>query len=405
MVPFIAIFKKELRELVNRDLVVSLIFMIVLFVFIGRIGRDIDRELAVGIYCPTGFSFPLHKEEYEIISAPSVEEALTEAKGKDMDLLLALPRDWHENLHQGVEIDLYWLVGDFSIGSQISQAKVRTLFHHLNREVSRSIIEDIAPGRDPEQVVSPITTRDILVIKDRVLEGSPDILRGLVSQQSMIIPMVLMMVIIYAGTLVITSMGLEKEGKTLETLLTLPISRRSIITGKMAGSASIALLMTVVFMVGFRYYMDAFIPVGGGVHLSQFGIEMTKGGFILLGVSMFLSIVSALILAIILGTFAQDTKSAQALIMPIVFLIMVPFVVNMFKGIENLPVFPRTLLYLIPFTHSIIASQALLFREYVPVMQGIVYKIAFISILVLVATKMFERDILLLGWRIRWKRQ
>ena len=42
-----------------------------------------------------------------------------------------------------------------------------------------------------------------------------------------------MMIIIYSSQMVISAIAMEKQNKTLETLLTVPISRTSIITAKM----------------------------------------------------------------------------------------------------------------------------------------------------------------------------
>jgi len=76
-------------------------------------------------------------------------------------------------------------------------------------------------------------------------------LKGLATSQSIMIPMILMLVIMYSGMMVITSMGMEKENKTMETLLTLPVKRSYIVGGKMAGSALAALIMAVIYMIGF----------------------------------------------------------------------------------------------------------------------------------------------------------
>jgi ABC-type Na+ efflux pump permease subunit len=48
------------------------------------------------------------------------------------------------------------------------------------------------------------------------------------------------------------------QNKTLETLLTMPIKKSYIITGKIVASAIVSLVMALVYMVGFSYYLRAF---------------------------------------------------------------------------------------------------------------------------------------------------
>lgn len=157
-------------------------------------------------------------------------------------------------------------------------------------------------------------------------------IQALATTHSAMIPLILMMLIMYAGMMVITSMGLEKENKTLETLLTLPVKRISIVAGKMAGAAFVALIMATVFMGGFGYYMSSLVPdiPGGGNALENLGLTMTPFAYVFLGISLFLAILIALAICMILGMFTQDTKSAQTLNMPIVFLVMIPYFILMF---------------------------------------------------------------------------
>jgi ABC-2 type transport system permease protein len=204
-------------------------------------------------------------------------------------------------------------------------------------------------------------------------------------------------------------MGMEKENKTLETLLTLPISRTCIIAGKMAGASVVAVIMTIVYMIGFRYYM---VGIAGNIEtsvsLKSLGLVMTPGGYTVLGVSLFLAILSALSLCIILGVFVQDAKSAQTMSLPVSLLVMIPFVISMFKNIGDLPILPRIAIYLIPFSHPIIASRLLIFGDYLTIIGGMLYMIVFIAVMMWVASVLFRKDILLTARarfiRIRGKR-
>lgn len=87
---------------------------------------------------------------------------------------------------------------------------------------------------------------------------SLSVVRNVFMSQSIVIPIVGMMLIILAGTSVISSMGLEKENKTLETLLTMPVRRSNIVIGKIVGSALVGMMLAAIYMVGFSRYMSSF---------------------------------------------------------------------------------------------------------------------------------------------------
>ena len=86
-------------------------------------------------------------------------------------------------------------------------------------------------------------------------EGSAGMVAGLISQQSLLIPVVLMMIVIYSSQMVISAVAMEKQNKTLETLLTVPIKRTSIITAKMLSAGLVGLISAAIYMFGFKSFV------------------------------------------------------------------------------------------------------------------------------------------------------
>lgn len=144
----------------------------------------------------------------------------------------------------------------------------------------------------------------------------------------------MMMIIIMAGSLVINSMAFEKENKTLETLLTLPVRRFTIVTGKIASAAIIGLLLSIVYMLGIGYYFQSF-QMSAGLNLADYNMALTLGDFLLIGVSLFITLVAALSLCMLLGTFAKNYKSAQTLTFPIVLLALLPMFLTLFMDFDT----------------------------------------------------------------------
>jgi ABC-2 type transport system permease protein len=213
-----------------------------------------------------------------------------------------------------------------------------------------------------------------------------------------------MMVILMSGGTVIASMGMEKENKTLETLLTMPVRRRDIVMGKLAAAAAVGLLMAVVYMAGMGYYMTS-LQGRTSLDLARYGLVLNPLDFVLVGLSLFLAVLSALALCMLLGTFARDYKSAQSLTMPVTFLAMVPFFVMMMKDFNTLPGFAQAGIFLIPFSHPMMVMNNLMFDDYGLVLAGIAYEALFAATAMALSVWMFKKDMLITGRKKKEKKR
>jgi ABC-2 type transport system permease protein len=205
-----------------------------------------------------------------------------------------------------------------------------------------------------------------------------------------------MMIIIMAGGMVISSMGLEKENKTLETLLTLPVSRRSIVSGKLVASALVGLVMAGIYMIGFNYYMRS-LQMSADVDLAQYGLYLGPLDLALVGISVFVSLLAALSMCMVLGTYAKNYKSAQTLTMPITLLAIIPMFITMFKDFGTLPLALQAILFAIPFSHPMMAMRELMVGNYALVLGGIAYVTGFAIVMVAISVWIFSTDRLLTG--------
>jgi ABC-2 type transport system permease protein len=76
---------------------------------------------------------------------------------------------------------------------------------------------------------------------------------------------------------------------------------------------------------------------------------------------------------------------------------MIPMFITMFKDFSTLPFAVQALLFVIPFSHPMMASRALMFDQYALVIAGLAYMAAFALIMVLIAVRIFNSDRLLVG--------
>ncbi|MEW5900398.1 MAG: ABC transporter permease, partial [Acidobacteriota bacterium] len=256
-------------------------------------------------------------------------------------------------------------------------------------------------------------SRDFVIVKDKMAEGAAQNIAGFVSSQSIFVPLVLMMIIIYASQMVISAIAMEKQNKTLETLLTVPISRTSIVTAKMLASGLVGLISAVIYMFGYMYFMRGFFgdvsraaaTSGIGSVIQKLGLSMTASSYAILGVSLFFAILCALALATILGVLAEDYRSAQSLIMPLIFLVMIPYFLSFFSDFRTLSLPAKILVYAIPFSHPFLATQSLLLENYQAVFGGILYMLVFFIVMIVIAARIFSTDrVLTMKLKFRRKR-
>jgi len=237
-------------------------------------------------------------------------------------------------------------------------------------------------------------------------DGSASAIAGYVSSQTLFIPVILMMIIIYSSQMVISAIAMEKQNKTLETLLTVPISRTSIVTAKMLASGLVGLISAAIYMLGYRSFIGGIsggAAVGAGVRqiVDKLGLSLSGNGLLVLGASLFLAILCALALATILGVLAEDFRSAQSLIMPVVLMVMIPYFISLFADIKSLALPVKIILLAIPFSHSFLAVQNMFLGDWNSVLFGMLYMVLFFTVLVVLAGRIFSSD-KVLTMKLRW---
>jgi ABC-2 type transport system permease protein len=412
---------KEIRELVTAQLIISLAFTMGLFYFMGELAKgeakraeatqkisvlDMDKsELSKGVLNS------LRLAKYQIVEAAQAdkEAAIAAAKKDDTTLLLVIPAGFAESVARQApgEIESYSFLRGFSISGLRKSEVFKAIVSATNNFLSSDFIKKKLPGLDPDAVKNPIKSRDFVIVKDRMAQGSASAITGFVYSQSIFVPIILMMIIIYSSQMVISAIAMEKQNKTLETLLTVPIKRTSIVTAKMLAAGLIGLLSAIIYMIGFKSYMGGMMGVGRSMPTTvdsvvrELGLVLNTNGYLLLGISLFFSILCALAMATILGVLAEDFRSAQSLIMPVIFLVLIPYFLSFFSDIRTLSLPVRILVYAIPFSHPFLASQNIMLENFSGVYYGIAYEAVFFLVLVVLAARIFSTD-RVLTMKLRW---
>lgn len=343
-----------------------------------------------------------------ILSSMSVDDALLEVQRRDFPVLMVIPNGFTVNVTVGrqAKVELYTIFKSLSFAEAGTSSTPTALIEYLKNQLVVDAIKKVFPDRDPDDVLNPIVADQKSVIKGEVYDVSPQAVIGVINSQALTMPMTIMMLLVFAMQLAATSVAIEKEEKTLETLLTLPVNRLTILASKLTGSVIVAAIGSSIYLLGYTYYLGSFssLPEFGSLPRSEaLGLTLTPLGFALLGLSLFISLISALALAVTVSALTEDVRSAQTLVSYLFFLIFVPSFIQMFIDIRSLPFHLQLILYIIPYTHPTLAAKAAILEDYMTIIYGIIYMGVFTFLILYVAAKLFTTEKLLTA-RISFKK-
>jgi len=317
-----------------------------------------------------------------IVNVPTVDDAVALMSNYSATGIIEIPADFSQNVTARIPVDVkfYTAFSGSGLFEGIGSSIVDQLVEHFNRNVAPNLLV-------PEQSV---------IVKGKIVENmDPRMLSSLVLSQAFALPITMIILLTYSMQIAATSVAMEKEEKTLETLLTLPIDRFAILAGKLSGSIIVAGVGAIAYMFGFNYYIGSFtssFAAGPSVDLVSLGLVPSLFGYLLLGVSLFVTLLSALALAVILSAFAQDVRSAQSLVSYVYPFLFVPALALMYLDINVLPFWLRAVFYAIPFSQPIIASKAVTMGDYLTAGLGIIYVTAFTLVIMYAASRLFATE-------------
>jgi len=406
---FLVLLGKELRELATPQTILPIVLVILAFIGLGKVlsqqSKVASKPSPVLVVdhdntpASNGVVKLLKKGNLDVTQQtadPDFSQSISEKA------VVVIPAGFGRDLAAGKQttLDTYTVQSGFSLAKIANATLLTGVTAQLNAALAAQRIAQISPRLDPSKVLAPVKTDEHIVANGKVANISPDKIAAYLGSQITFVPVILFVVIVFAGQMVATAMANEKENKTLETLLSLPISRTTIVGAKMLAAAIVAGLTAVAYIYGLHNLQSAFT---GGVAVddatraaaNQLGLNLSTSSYVMLGVALFLGILAALAIALVLGAFADNIKSIQALIMPLLLLLLVPYLATMATDISTLPNWFRGVLYVIPFTYTFQTMPNLYLHNYSTVLLGSLYELAFFIVFMILAGRLFASDSLL----------
>jgi len=337
------------------------------------------------------------------LTATDIEQAAKGVQDSNMTVVVVIPEGFSQNItnNEQAKIHVYGVFRGTGIAETAGPSVVVSLTNAFSKYLALQKV-----GNNTA-ILDPVYPSQESIVKGKVVSVSPSSLSTLVLSQYIGMPIGIMVLIVFAMQIAATSVASEKEEKTLETILTMPVGRFTILLGKLAGSVVVAAIGAIAYVAGVNYYTGSIavsFPTQPGVDLATVGLAPTLPAYLVLGASLFVALLSALSLAIAVSSFAEDVRSAQAIVGYFYFILFVPMIFVMYTDVSVLPLTLRLVLFAIPYTHPMLAARASFTGDYTTAVLGIIYVTAFTIATLYIAAKIFTTE-KILTMRIRFGRK
>ena len=409
---FSILLRKELKEMLSVTTIATMFLMVFILIFAGKAMSkavdDVKKDATTITICDkdnTDFTKMMldvmdKMEEMEVNRVEVNSDDYTkELKDSDYKNVVIIPKGFTEQVekHEIAKVIFAQRMSSIATFSNINTGS-KVALEMLQKGIKSTIYAKSSLNEATiKQLEDPIKLEEFTVVSDKQDQVASSTVSSIMQSQSMLIPIIMFLLIMYSSQMIMGAISTEKLDKTLETLLSSPVSRLSVISAKMLSAAIVAALQAAVYMFGMNKMMEG---ITGGMTddknteeiLKNLGLTMSVGDYILVGAQMFMTILIVLSISIILGALAKDAKSAQTLQLPIMLLAMVPYFVTMFIDVKTASPVIKYVTMAIPFTHSFIANQNVMFGDYTTYFIGLAYQFVLLCVCMFLALKIFMSD-------------
>ena len=409
---FSILLRKELKEMLSVTTIATMFLMVFVLIFAGKAMSkavdDVKKDATTITICDqdkTDFTKMMldvmdKMEEMEVKRVEvNSDDYAKELKDSDYKNVVIIPKGFTEQVekHEIAKVIFAQRMSSIATFSNISTGS-KIALEMLQKGIKSTIYAKSSLNEATiKQLEDPIKLEEFTVVSDKQDQVASSTVSSIMQSQSMLIPIIMFLLIMYSSQMIMGAISTEKLDKTLETLLSSPVSRLSVISAKMLSAAIVAALQAAVYMFGMNKMMEG---ITGGMTddknteeiLKNLGLTMSVGDYILVGAQMFMTILIVLSISIILGALAKDAKSAQTLQLPIMLLAMVPYFVTMFIDVKTASPVIKYVTMAIPFTHSFIANQNVMFGDYTTYFIGLAYQFVLLCVCMFLALKIFMSD-------------
>lgn len=410
------LLRKELSELINKQMLISLVMSFVIISMLGSLMTTVltDEFTDYGTVRlidqdQTEFTQQiidrLQEDGYTVEMASDFTEGVNQKHWSEATLLPEGMTDLLLVQHEQCQVHSYTLLKTTSSVSlsMMGDSSTETVMNVINALLSEEYLQG-----DLAFLENPILAVPYTQANNRTVQANPSLILSSLTLFDQLMPLLLFLLVVLTAQTIITAIAAEKADKTLETLLSSPVPRTTIIGAKMLAALIVALIYAVTY--GVAFLTTALSTISGQTENMNLGetftdivttrhyaeellLQIPAMGWVGVLAQLALTLGITLTASIILGALVEDAKNTQYASLPIMLCTMFPYVLSMVSDIRNMGAI-KWLLYCIPFTHTFIATANFRFHDLPLFFGGLAYQTIFLVAMVVIALKLYSSDIL-----------
>jgi ABC-2 type transport system permease protein len=303
------------------------------------------------------------------VNTPSFDEAKEMIKSGNAMGAIVIPEDFSETLASRQQTANITVMTDDS-NPQVSTAMSSFLGQVISMMSQKQAAMDVYPYAQSIKV-NPIA----IVVPYRA--KSEGVVGRTMSYVEFMVPGIMMMVMISSVmTGLPRAIAYERDIGTLDGFLVAPISRLSLVTGKVLARVATGMLQGIVTLI---------------LAIIVFGVSVDAVILPSVLLVLLLGVFSFVGLGILLTSIAEDEQTAMMIMMTLMLPMM--FLSGIFFPIQLMPNFMQTIAYSLPFTYAVGAVRAIMIfgANLGAVAMDMFILIGFGSVMLLLAVPVFNR--------------
>ena len=252
---FYSLFRKELKEMLSLQTIITMIVTVVVLVMAGQAMSgaisdsaekasdlticDLDKtEFTENVLNSLKATAKAGDGKITVVDIKSDDYA-AELKRLDQDSVVIIPKGFTEQVKQHKKADVGYVQRMTSLATMSNiNTGSDTALAVIQQAVKSTIYQDkLSSGAMTEdemnQLEDPVELSETTVVGDKADKVSSSVVMSLCSAQSMVVPIIMFVLIMFSAQMILSAISTEKIDKTLETLLSAPVSRLSVLASKM----------------------------------------------------------------------------------------------------------------------------------------------------------------------------
>lgn len=306
----------------------------------------------------------------------SAEEAIVAVRRGEPQLVLLIDARYGQELRAGVSAPLSLVIDSANTRAQGAIERARRLVEAHGQQLA--VLRLLARGVSPE-AVAPIEVRMLDVATPA---GRSLLLLGMMTY------FCLMSMLVGGFYLAIDTTAGERERGSLEPLLSLPVSRASLIVGKMLATSAFMAVSLLLTLAAFGVVLD-FVPLEALGMSANFGPRVIAGVF--LAMATFIPLGAGLMTVV--ASFTRSNREAQSWLSVVMFLPIAPILFAVVSGTK-----PSPPLMAVPSLSQHLLATSLMRGDAIPASHVLISagaSLAFGAFLVWLAVRLYQREAIL----------